>query len=68
MTAWSESESALFLFFCPLTSPTGPTAAAVEEGAAAVAGRRLPRSGVSFARGKVSWVIVGMSRMLKVGV
>lgn len=65
MKAWSESASALFLFFCPLTPLAGTAAAAVAERAAAVAGRRLPRSGVSFARGKVSCVIVGMSRMLK---
>lgn len=69
-----DSASGCFLFFpleplpVPVFASLVETAAAVAGPAAAVAWRRLLRSGVSFVSGKVSCEIVGMRRMLKLKV
>lgn len=69
-----SSVSGCFLFFpleplpVPVVTSLVETAAAVAGPAAAVAWRRLLRSGVSFVRGKVSCEIVGMRQMLKLKV
>ena len=69
-----DSASGCFLFFpleplpVPVVASLVETAAAVAGPAAAVAWRRLLRSGISFVSGKVSCEIVGMRRMLKLKV